>query len=472
MTEHPSSQALALYVICEGTGEAAETDVAAHVASCERCREVVRLAASQVRSAFEADLAAATVESQRPSRQPMLLRRIAIAAVIVIAAGAAIIGAALFRGQSRGASAGDLSIHPEKSPLALRLACYDSATNDAPASTTEDRGGPWFNNVDCDAPTIDIASSLGDEATHLLLEGRQLGSEHSYPRSEETFRRALAAWEAFKATARTPADRASVEYFDKRVRSRAYAGIGKTMALAGNPQAAVENLYLALDLDPDVSDAWFTLGASLAKLPTPHLEERNRLRDQEIAAYQHAVALDDHNFSAWRNMGVALTDKVRSNPSLFDELIDDIYNAFKKAYQLRSDDYGSAYGAGLSLFFLQRWSDAREPLTRAVALKPNSHNARVTLGRTALHLNDPNLLIDQVLALSIFDPDQTKKLITFAAEYLQNDDSVAASRPVLAATIYALQGKINEAQAIADQLRASSPEQAAVIERAIASAPK
>jgi serine/threonine protein kinase len=116
---------------------------------------------------------------------------------------------------------------------------------------------------------------------------------------------------------------------------------------------AVAAFDRALEIQPDLVDAWNGKGTALLK--------SNRYAEA-IAAFDKAIALDSQSFVAWSSKGKALASQ---------EDYPEASQAFRTALQIQPESFETLNNYGLTLLLLERYEEALPIYERALKIKQN-----------------------------------------------------------------------------------------------------
>jgi tetratricopeptide (TPR) repeat protein len=160
--------------------------------------------------------------------------------------------------------------------------------------------------------------------------------------------------------------------------------LGLAFNALGRHQKALDSFDLAIQLQPDFSEAHGNRGAMLAAL--------GRYNDA-IESYRNALAIKPDFADAYCNLGSALT-QLRN----YDEAL----ASLDRALALRPDYADALYNRGNALKPLKRYEEALASYDRAIALQPNhadAHNNRGQVLRELERYDEALESYDRALAL-------------------------------------------------------------------------
>jgi tetratricopeptide (TPR) repeat protein len=149
----------------------------------------------------------------------------------------------------------------------------------------------------------------------------------------------------------------------------------------------------AVETDPEGSQAWFFLGASLGLVARLHGDPGcgSPLGEEAVGAYQRAVELDRKNTRAWHNLGWRLGQAARATgvrPDL--GLLDEAIAAYREVTEQTPDEFAGWLNLGSALRERSECAtvpsettfseEAMAATRRAVALAPNNGRCWYSLG--------------------------------------------------------------------------------------------
>ena len=153
---------------------------------------------------------------------------------------------------------------------------------------------------------------------------------------------------------------------DVRASAGARFAEGAALEAEGKYDEAVVAYRAAVEADPEMSGAWFSLGYA------EYRKAGEKMSEASLEAYERCVALDPTHASAHSNLGVALED-VRKDYDGAEEL-------WRKAIALNPTDAKAHYNLGNLLQTVRKDYDGAEELYRkAIALDPANALAHMNL---------------------------------------------------------------------------------------------
>jgi tetratricopeptide (TPR) repeat protein len=142
---------------------------------------------------------------------------------------------------------------------------------------------------------------------------------------------------------------------------------GEALYLQGFYEDALTSIERALEINPNLDEAWYYKGNALVKL---------QQYDSAIEAYHQSIALKPDRNDVWYQRGNAF---VRL------KLYQDALNSYDQAIAIKPDDYNSWHNRAVMLWKLGRDDDALNSYDQAIAIKPDDyelwHNRGVLLGK-------------------------------------------------------------------------------------------
>jgi tetratricopeptide (TPR) repeat protein len=145
-------------------------------------------------------------------------------------------------------------------------------------------------------------------------------------------------------------------------KARPYNNLGVALAYAGQSDAAIDNYYAALKINPDYGNAHYNLGSILAR--KGHLKSG-------IAHMTKALELEPNNYEAHNNLGIALL--IRGEPQK-------AATHFRKALEINAN-YASAHNnLGIAMRRQHNLSEAIFHFQEALRLDPANAEAHNNLG--------------------------------------------------------------------------------------------
>ncbi|MCK5420468.1 MAG: tetratricopeptide repeat protein, partial [Desulfobacterales bacterium] len=145
-------------------------------------------------------------------------------------------------------------------------------------------------------------------------------------------------------------------------KARPYNNLGVALAYAGQSDAAIDNYYAALKINPDYGNAHYNLGSILAR--KGHLKSG-------IAHMTKALELEPNNYEAHNNLGIALL--IRGEPQK-------AATHFRKALEINAN-YASAHNnLGIAMRRQHNLSEAIFHFQEALRLDPTNAEAHNNLG--------------------------------------------------------------------------------------------
>jgi len=128
-------------------------------------------------------------------------------------------------------------------------------------------------------------------------------------------------------------------------------------------QAAEDKLRRALELLPDDSDAWFSLGVLLSNIGRS---------DEALAAYERALASNADDHELCYNVGVQFGDRGRHQEEI---------TMYQRSLKVKPD-FGKAWGnLGVALASSGQLDAAAEPFAKACQYQPDERNNWINLAR-------------------------------------------------------------------------------------------
>jgi len=137
-----------------------------------------------------------------------------------------------------------------------------------------------------------------------------------------------------------------------------YLMLGNAEFYSGNYQKSLEYYEKAIELKPDLAEAWYNKGAALGNLGR---------HGEALKAFDKAIELKPDYAEAWDNKGVALSKLGRQEEGALA--------AHEKAIALKPDDAEAWTNKGAALANLGRYDEALKACDKAIELKPDYANA-------------------------------------------------------------------------------------------------
>jgi tetratricopeptide (TPR) repeat protein len=132
---------------------------------------------------------------------------------------------------------------------------------------------------------------------------------------------------------------------------------GYQKVINGDFIGAIASWDRALEIKPDLHEAWNNRGAALANL--------GRL-EEAIASYDQALEIKPDKHEAWNIRGAALANLGR---------LEEAIASYDRALEIKPDDHEAWYGRGNALGNLGRLEEAIASYDRALEIKPDKHEA-------------------------------------------------------------------------------------------------
>lgn len=190
--------------------------------------------------------------------------------------------------------------------------------------------------------------------------------------AEEAFRRL--SEEATTARGRSPDLSPAIE-------AAARFGLGRALAAAGDPEAAIPELRRALELQPEASQVHYALGQAYRR--AGRVEEARRhlaLRGEEPVRFPDPYV--DSLASAARG---GAFHKFRGDQAVQAGRLQEAAEAYRRAVAAEPESFYYRKSLGLTLYGLGRADEAVRELEAALALEPALPAAQVPVERSRLH---------------------------------------------------------------------------------------
>jgi tetratricopeptide (TPR) repeat protein len=189
---------------------------------------------------------------------------------------------------------------------------------------------------------------------------------------------------------------------------------------SGQYEEALKYFQLVLSVEPCSAQVHYFIGEVLRK--------QRKMKDS-FAEYQNAIICNSNYAPAY--LGLALWSK-QSNPA--NDYLDDINKAlvrdpnYIQAYIERAEWYGERE---------EDWEAAKQDLERANQLSPENPLVMIRLGRVQLHLNQPDLALENITLAQIKDPTILEGYLAVGEVYNTLKQYNLAVDPLKVFTIYA-----------------------------------
>jgi len=211
----------------------------------------------------------------------------------------------------------------------------------------------------------------------------------------------------------------------KGVRStELFLNLGRVYSAQGKYDAAKENYFKAIDLNPRDAAPYLRVGADYLSRHKGSLAVVWLLRAAKLDGGQPETLLllgralmNEEYFQTAHTYLARYVDK-RPNDAkgwlwlgdafLEDEQLEDAWKAYEKALQLVPQLAAAHYLAGNAAYLTKRLPEARQELLRAVAIDPSHAEAQLRLGEIAYRDNHDDEAAGRFLAVLKSHPDDTE----------------------------------------------------------------
>ncbi len=133
--------------------------------------------------------------------------------------------------------------------------------------------------------------------------------------------------------------------------------LGNALNNLGRYSEAIASFDRALEIQPDLKEAWYNRGLALGNLGR---------YDEAIAAYDQAIEIKPDKDEAWYGRGLALANLGR---------LEDAIAAYDRALEIKPDDDEAWNNRGNALNNLGRYDEALAAYDRALEIKPDNDDA-------------------------------------------------------------------------------------------------
>ena len=233
----------------------------------------------------------------------------------------------------------------------------------------------------------------------------------------------------------------AIASFDKALELKpdlheAWYNRGNALYNLGRLEAARSSYDKALEIKPDLHEAWNNRGIALGNLGRleeaiasldkaleikPDLHEAWNYRgyalynlgrwEEAIACYDQALEIKPDNHDAWNNRG-----NVLGNLGRWEEAI----ACYHQALEIKPDDHDAWYNRGLALDNLGRLEEAIASFDKALEIKPNSHESWNYRGYTLGNLGRLEAAIASYDKALEIKPDDDATFYNQACSYALN----------------------------------------------------
>jgi tetratricopeptide (TPR) repeat protein len=148
----------------------------------------------------------------------------------------------------------------------------------------------------------------------------------------------------------------------------AWSSRGVSLANLGQYESAIASYDQALQIKPDYHNAWFNRGVSLAKLGQ---------YESAIASYDQALQIKPDYHNAWFNRGVSLAKLGQYESAIA---------SYDQALQIKPDYHNAWSGRGVSLANLGQYESAIASYDQALQIKPDLYEALCNRGVSLANL--------------------------------------------------------------------------------------
>jgi tetratricopeptide (TPR) repeat protein len=142
----------------------------------------------------------------------------------------------------------------------------------------------------------------------------------------------------------------------------AWNNLGYALGNLGRLEEALASYDKALEIKPDLHEAWYNLGNAL--------DDLGRL-EEAITSYDKALEIKPDLHEAWNNLGYALGNLGR---------LEEAIASYDKALEIKPDKHEAWYNLGNALGDLGRLEEAIASYDKALEIKPDLHEAWNNLG--------------------------------------------------------------------------------------------
>ncbi|MGB7442146.1 MAG: tetratricopeptide repeat protein [Coleofasciculaceae cyanobacterium] len=190
---------------------------------------------------------------------------------------------------------------------------------------------------------------------------------------------------------------------DPEFSSGLFLWVGYSLYQLGQYEEALASYEKALEIKPDLHEAWYNRGVALYKLGR---------YEEAIASYEKALEIKPDNYAAWNNKGNALGELGR-----YEEAI----ASYERALEIKPDNYAAWNNRGNALGELGHYEEEIASYERALEIKPDDDTAWYNKGIALSELGrDEEAIASYEKALQ-FKPDDDAAWYNKACCYaLQN----------------------------------------------------
>ena len=198
----------------------------------------------------------------------------------------------------------------------------------------------------------------------------------------------------------------------------AHNNLGNVLAGRGQPDAAIAEYRLALEIKPNYFEAHNNLGTAMADL--------GRV-DEAIAEYRQALNINPNYVDAHFNLGMALASRGQAAEAIVH---------YRQVLEIQPDDIPARGNLGVALASLGRVAEAIAEYQQVLNIKPNEAMAQINLAWIYATNPDPKVrdgvqavaLAQRAVALSLNNPGGLDTLAAAYAESGRFADAVQTER--------------------------------------------
>ncbi len=177
-----------------------------------------------------------------------------------------------------------------------------------------------------------------------------------------------------------------------------YFSRGLNFSLSGEPEKSVKEYEIAVELKPDLHEAFNNWGNALGNLAqTKDGAESEALYEQEFEKFQKAIEIKPDYQEAFYNWGTSLGNLAKTKGGAESEaLYEQAFEKFQKAIEIKPDDHEVFNNWGTYLANLAQtkggaesealYEQAFEKFQKAIEIKPDDHEVFNNWGAYIVHL--------------------------------------------------------------------------------------